>query len=110
MGLLKDQRFRCRNLLPHRFILPLLVGRFLPRTDFIQCPPFGLHSYVRVPGEHGAGDVPGDAHDYLVARTPVREFRDERVPVRGLRSLAVSWAMSLSAWSNIRTHRLELTG
>jgi hypothetical protein len=34
---------------------------------------------VGVPREHGTRDVPGDAHDHLVAGARLREFRDERV-------------------------------
>ena len=36
---------------------------------------------VRVARQHGARDVPGDAHDHLVARSGLREFRDQRVAV-----------------------------
>jgi hypothetical protein len=36
---------------------------------------------VGVAGEHGARDVPGDAHDHLVARARLRKLRHERVAV-----------------------------
>ena len=59
----------------------LLVCRALPRGDLIEGAPLGLHTDVRVPGEHCARDVAGDAHDHLITGARLGELRDQRVAV-----------------------------
>jgi hypothetical protein len=67
-----------RSLLqPFEFQLALLVGCALPWGDFVQGAPLRLHPHVRVPGEHRARDLPGYAHDHLVAGARLRSFRDQ---------------------------------
>jgi hypothetical protein len=66
---------------PLRFRLALLVGCALARRDFVEGAALCLHPHVGIPGEHGARDVPGDAHDYLVAGTRLGELRDQRVAI-----------------------------
>ena len=72
---------RRRRLLPFGFRLALLIGRVLARGDLVEGAPFRFHPHVGVAREHGAGDVPGDAHDHLVAGARFSEFRDQRVAV-----------------------------
>jgi hypothetical protein len=67
--------------LPFDFSLALLVGRALARGDFVEGAPFRFHPHVGVPREHGARDVPWDAHDHLVAGARFGRFRDQRVAV-----------------------------
>jgi hypothetical protein len=63
------------------FFLAIIIGRALPYGDFVEREPFRFHPDVGVPRKHGAGDVPGDAHDYLVACTRLSQLRDQRVAV-----------------------------
>jgi hypothetical protein len=53
----------------------------LANSDFIEGAPLRFHPHVGVARKHGAGDVPGDAHDHLVARARFRQFRNQRVTV-----------------------------
>src|ERR1035437_1054126 len=53
----------------------LRVGRILARGDLVEGAPFRFHPYVGIAGKHGARDVPGDAHDHLVASSRIVEFR-----------------------------------
>src|ERR1035441_1914335 len=53
--------------------------RILAGGDLIEGAPLRFHPHVGVSREHGARNVPGDAHDHLVARARLREFRDQRV-------------------------------
>jgi hypothetical protein len=46
-------------------VVPRLVRRALPRRNFIQGAPLCPHPHVGVAREHGARDVPSDAHDSL---------------------------------------------
>jgi len=80
---LKHQWFSShRTLLPPLgFFLALLVGGALARGNLVQGTPFRFHPHVGVTREHGARDVPGDAHDHLVARARLGGLRDQRVPV-----------------------------
>ena len=48
---------------------------------FIKRPPLRFHAHVGVQRQHGAGDVPGDAHDDLVAGAGLSKLRPQRVPV-----------------------------
>jgi hypothetical protein len=48
---------------------------------FIKRPPLRFHAHVGVQRQHGAGDVPGDAHDDLVAGVGLSKLRHQRVPV-----------------------------
>jgi hypothetical protein len=57
----------CCVLLPLRFFLALLVGGALARGDLVECAPLCFHPHVGITREHGARDVPRDAHDHLVA-------------------------------------------
>src|SRR5260370_29657512 len=50
----------------------LLVGRALAGGDFIEGAPFSFHAHMRVAREHGARNVPGDAHDDFIARARLR--------------------------------------
>ncbi len=59
----------------------LFIGRALPRSNLIQGAPLRFHPHVRVPREHGARDVAGDAHDHLVARARFGKLRYQGVPV-----------------------------
>jgi len=68
-------------LSPFGFRLALLVGCALARGDLVEGAPLSLYPYVGVAREHGAGDVPGDAHDHLIAGARLREFRDQGVAV-----------------------------
>ena len=54
-------------LLPLGFDLALLVGRALACSDLVESAPLRLHPHMGVPREHSARDVPGDAHNHLVA-------------------------------------------
>src|ERR1035437_1925642 len=65
-----------RRLGNHRLRLALLVGRALACSDLVEGAPLCLHLDMGVTREHGARDVPGDAHDHLVARARFRELRD----------------------------------
>ena len=67
--------------LPLRVRLALFVRRQLPRRDLVERAPLRFHPDVGVPREQGAGDVPGDAHNHLVAGARLREFRDQCVAV-----------------------------
>jgi hypothetical protein len=40
--------------------------RALPCGDLVECAPLRLHPDVGIAREHGARDVPGDAHDHVV--------------------------------------------
>ena len=51
---------------PLCFLPPLHVGRTLACSNFVEGAPLRFHSHVGVTREHGARDVPGDAHDHLV--------------------------------------------
>jgi hypothetical protein len=63
---------------PLCFLLPIIVGRFLPRGDFVEGAPFRLHPHVGVARQHGSGDVPGDAHDPFVFAWPYNaKFAEE---------------------------------
>ena len=74
----------CRSLqLPFGFLLAFLVGRALACRDFVERAPLGFHPHVGVARQHGARDVPGDAHDDFIARARLGEFRDQGVAVRG---------------------------
>jgi len=48
-------------------LLALFVGGALAGGDFVEGAPLSLHPHVGVAREHRARDVPGDAHDHLVA-------------------------------------------
>ena len=66
-----------RSLLPPlRFLIALLVCRALPHRDLVEGAPFRLHPHMGVAGKHGARDVPGDAHNHLIARARFGEFGD----------------------------------
>src|ERR1035441_3311291 len=56
------------------FLFPLLVGRALACGDLVEGAPLRFHPHVGVAREHGARDVPSDAHDHLVARARRREI------------------------------------
>src|ERR1035441_7522807 len=69
-GLLLDRsRLTCRSCLttlrsrPARF-----VGRVLACGDLVKGAPLRFHPDVGVAREHGARDVPEDAHDHFVVR------------------------------------------
>jgi hypothetical protein len=47
----------------------------------VQRMALDFHPHVGVARQHGARDVPGNAHDHLGARTRLGEFRDQRVAV-----------------------------
>jgi hypothetical protein len=57
----RDLICHLRLLLPFCFLFPLLIGQALPYCDPVQGAPFRFHSHVRIAGEHGARDVPGDS-------------------------------------------------
>src|ERR1035437_1035067 len=77
-----------RRLRSHRrflstfgFFLAFTVGGALACGDLVQSPPLCFHPDVGVAGKHCARDVPGNAHDHLVARARLRKLRDQRVPI-----------------------------
>jgi len=49
--------------------------------DLVKGAALRLHPNMRVAGAHGARNVPCNAHNHLVARTRLREFRYQRVTV-----------------------------
>jgi hypothetical protein len=53
----------------------------LARSDLVEGAPLRFHPHVGVAREHGARDVPRDAHDHFVARSGLGDLPDERVPV-----------------------------
>jgi hypothetical protein len=63
------------------FLEVLLIGRALPNCNLVQCPPLRLHPNVGVARPHGPRDVPGNAHDHLVAKAELGEFRHQRVAI-----------------------------
>ena len=50
-------------------VFAFLVGGILAGGDLVEGVPFRFHPDVGVSREHGARDVPGNAHDHLVAGT-----------------------------------------
>ena len=68
-----------RRLVAFVFHAPL--GRCALPLDVFQRLPLGLGPGVAVAREHGARDVPGDAHDHLGAGARLCELRDQGVTV-----------------------------
>ena len=62
---------------PFSFLLALLVGCALAGGNLVEGAPLRLHPDMGVAREHDARDVPGDAHDHLVARARLGQFGDE---------------------------------
>lgn len=82
--LLDRRQLRRRSnllLLPFCFLLPLLVGGALTYGDLVKRAPLRFHRDVGVARERGPCDMPGDAHDHLIARTRLGELRNERVAI-----------------------------
>jgi CHC2 zinc finger len=63
-------------LVARRFLPAPLVGRALACGDLVEGAPLRFHPHVGVLREHGARDVPRDAHDHLVASVWLRKLRD----------------------------------
>src|ERR1017187_4161940 len=51
-----------------------MPGRALACSDFVEGAPFRVHPGR---GSKRESNVPGDAHDHLVARTRLRKLREE---------------------------------
>ena len=47
--------------------LAFFIGCPLARRDLVDGSPLCFHRDMRVPGQHGEGDVASNAHDHLVA-------------------------------------------